>query len=55
VRAPLIKEWYVNIAYRLVDCLKKHGIFIPETVAAWVGGKNTKKDVCFALLGTAGS
>jgi flavin reductase (DIM6/NTAB) family NADH-FMN oxidoreductase RutF len=36
VRAPLVKECYANIECRVVDYIKKHGIFIIDAVEAWV-------------------
>ena len=36
VRAPLIGECLANVECRIVDYIKKHGIFVMDAVAAWV-------------------
>jgi flavin reductase (DIM6/NTAB) family NADH-FMN oxidoreductase RutF len=43
VKAPLIKECYVNIECRVVDHVQKHNIFILDAVAAWVDDKRQEK------------
>jgi flavin reductase (DIM6/NTAB) family NADH-FMN oxidoreductase RutF len=39
VSAPLIKECYANIECKIVDYIKKHGIFVMDGVQAWVDEK----------------
>jgi flavin reductase (DIM6/NTAB) family NADH-FMN oxidoreductase RutF len=39
VKAPLIKECFANIECRVVDYVKKHGIFILDAAAAWIDEK----------------
>jgi flavin reductase (DIM6/NTAB) family NADH-FMN oxidoreductase RutF len=39
-KAPRLKECYANIECRVVDYVKKHGIFVLDAVAAWVDEKH---------------
>jgi flavin reductase (DIM6/NTAB) family NADH-FMN oxidoreductase RutF len=43
VNAPLIKECYANIECRVVDYVKKHGIFVLDAEAAWIDEKRKEK------------
>jgi flavin reductase (DIM6/NTAB) family NADH-FMN oxidoreductase RutF len=43
VSAPLIKECYANIECRVVDYIKKHGIFVLDAVEAWIDNKRREK------------
>jgi flavin reductase (DIM6/NTAB) family NADH-FMN oxidoreductase RutF len=43
VKAPLIKECYANIECRVVDYVKKHGIFVLDAAAAWVDEKRKER------------
>jgi flavin reductase (DIM6/NTAB) family NADH-FMN oxidoreductase RutF len=43
VKAPLIKECYVNIECRVVEYIKRHGIFVLDAVAAWVDEKHKER------------
>ncbi|MDR0721017.1 MAG: flavin reductase [Treponema sp.] len=49
VNAPLIKECYANIECRVVDYIKKHGIFVLDAVAAWVDEKRGEKRLFHAI------
>jgi flavin reductase (DIM6/NTAB) family NADH-FMN oxidoreductase RutF len=49
VGAPLIQECCANIECRVVDYVKKHGIFILDAVAAWVDGRRAEKRLFHAL------
>jgi flavin reductase (DIM6/NTAB) family NADH-FMN oxidoreductase RutF len=49
VGAPLIKECYANLECRVVDYIKKHGIFVLDAVAAWVDGKRKEKRLFHAV------
>jgi flavin reductase (DIM6/NTAB) family NADH-FMN oxidoreductase RutF len=49
VNAPLIKECYVNIECRVVDYIKKHGIFVLDAVAAWIDEKRKEKRLFHAI------
>jgi flavin reductase (DIM6/NTAB) family NADH-FMN oxidoreductase RutF len=49
VNAPLIKECYVNIECRVVDYIKKHGIFVLDAAAAWIDEKRTEKRLFHAI------
>jgi flavin reductase (DIM6/NTAB) family NADH-FMN oxidoreductase RutF len=47
--APLIKECYANIECRVVEYIKKHGIFILDAVAAWIDEKRKEKRLFHAI------
>jgi flavin reductase (DIM6/NTAB) family NADH-FMN oxidoreductase RutF len=49
VEAPLVKECYVNIECRVVDYIKKHGIFIVDAVQAWVDTQRKDKRFFHAI------
>jgi flavin reductase (DIM6/NTAB) family NADH-FMN oxidoreductase RutF len=49
VNAPLIKECYANIECRVVDYIKKHGIFVLDAVAAWADKKRGEKRLFHAI------
>jgi flavin reductase (DIM6/NTAB) family NADH-FMN oxidoreductase RutF len=49
VNAPLIKECYANIECRVVDYIKKHGVFILDALAAWVDEKRKEKRLFHAV------
>jgi flavin reductase (DIM6/NTAB) family NADH-FMN oxidoreductase RutF len=49
VNAPLIKECYVNIECRVVDYVKKHGIFVLDAEAAWIDEKRKEKRFFHAI------
>ncbi|MDR1412123.1 MAG: flavin reductase family protein [Spirochaetaceae bacterium] len=49
VGAPLIKECYANIECRVVDYIKKHGIFILDAEAAWIDERRKEKRLFHAV------
>jgi flavin reductase (DIM6/NTAB) family NADH-FMN oxidoreductase RutF len=49
VGAPLIKECYANIECRVVDYIKKHGIFVLDALAAWIDEKRKEKRLFHAI------
>jgi flavin reductase (DIM6/NTAB) family NADH-FMN oxidoreductase RutF len=49
VKAPLIKECYANIECRVVDYVKKHGIFVLDAAAAWVDEKHKERRFFHAI------
>jgi flavin reductase (DIM6/NTAB) family NADH-FMN oxidoreductase RutF len=49
VNAPLIKECYVNIECRVVDYVKKHGVFVLDAEAAWIDEKRKEKRLFHAI------
>jgi flavin reductase (DIM6/NTAB) family NADH-FMN oxidoreductase RutF len=49
VNAPLIKECYANIECRVVDYVKKHGIFVLDAEAAWIDEKRRDRRFFHAI------
>jgi flavin reductase (DIM6/NTAB) family NADH-FMN oxidoreductase RutF len=49
VGAPLIKECYANIECRIVDYVRKHGIFVMDAVQAWVDEKRKDRRFFHAI------
>jgi flavin reductase (DIM6/NTAB) family NADH-FMN oxidoreductase RutF len=49
VKAPLIKECYANIECRVVDYLKKYGVFVLDALAAWVDEKHQERRFFHAI------
>ncbi|MDR2072177.1 MAG: flavin reductase family protein [Spirochaetaceae bacterium] len=49
VGAPLIKECYANIECRVVDYIKKHGIFVLDAVAAWIDERRKETRLFHAI------
>jgi flavin reductase (DIM6/NTAB) family NADH-FMN oxidoreductase RutF len=49
VSAPLIQECYANIECRVVDYIKKYGIFVLDAVAAWIDEKRKEKRLFHAV------
>jgi flavin reductase (DIM6/NTAB) family NADH-FMN oxidoreductase RutF len=49
VKAPLIQECYANIECRVVEHIKRHGIFVVEAVAAWVNEKHKERRFFHAI------
>jgi flavin reductase (DIM6/NTAB) family NADH-FMN oxidoreductase RutF len=49
VSAPLIQECYANIECRVVDYIKKHGIFVLDALAAWIDEKRGEKRLFHAI------
>ncbi|MDR1696360.1 MAG: flavin reductase family protein [Endomicrobium sp.] len=49
VRAPLIKECFVNIECKVEDYVKKHGIFVLQGVNVWINNKNKDKRLFHAV------
>jgi flavin reductase (DIM6/NTAB) family NADH-FMN oxidoreductase RutF len=49
VNAPLIKECYANIECRVVDYIKKHGIFVLDAAVAWIDDKRKEKRLFHAI------
>jgi flavin reductase (DIM6/NTAB) family NADH-FMN oxidoreductase RutF len=49
VKAPLIKECYANIECRVVEHIKRHGIFVLDAVAAWVDEKHKERRFFHAI------
>jgi flavin reductase (DIM6/NTAB) family NADH-FMN oxidoreductase RutF len=49
VKAPLVKECYANIECRVVDYVKKHGIFVLDAAAAWVDEKRKERRLFHAV------
>jgi flavin reductase (DIM6/NTAB) family NADH-FMN oxidoreductase RutF len=49
VRAPLIKECYANIECRVVEYIKKHGIFVLDALEAWIDEKRGEKRLFHAI------
>jgi flavin reductase (DIM6/NTAB) family NADH-FMN oxidoreductase RutF len=43
VKAPLIKECYVNIECRVADHIQKHGIFVLDALEAWIDERRKEK------------
>jgi flavin reductase (DIM6/NTAB) family NADH-FMN oxidoreductase RutF len=48
VAAPLIKECYANIECRVVDHIKRHGIFVLDGVKAWIDQERKEKRILHA-------
>ncbi|MDR1941989.1 MAG: flavin reductase family protein [Endomicrobium sp.] len=49
VKAPLIKECYVNIECKVCDYVKKHNIFALKGVNAWIDDKKKDKRLIHAV------
>jgi flavin reductase (DIM6/NTAB) family NADH-FMN oxidoreductase RutF len=49
VKAPLIKECYANIECRVVDYVKKHGIFVLDAAAVWVNERHKERRFFHAI------
>ncbi|MFP3089688.1 flavin reductase family protein [Treponema sp. TIM-1] len=49
VDAPLIRECYANIECRVIDYIKKHGIFVLDAMAAWIDEKRKEKRLFHAI------
>ncbi|MCL2390564.1 MAG: flavin reductase family protein [Endomicrobia bacterium] len=49
VRAPLIKECFVNIECKVTDHIKKHGIFVLKGVSAWINNRKADKRLFHAV------
>jgi flavin reductase (DIM6/NTAB) family NADH-FMN oxidoreductase RutF len=49
IKAPLIKECYVNIECKVTDYIKKHDIFILKGVNAWIDSGRKEKRLIHAI------
>jgi flavin reductase (DIM6/NTAB) family NADH-FMN oxidoreductase RutF len=49
VKAPLIKECYVNIECKITDHIEKHGLFIIKGVQAWIDPARKEKRLIHAV------
>jgi flavin reductase (DIM6/NTAB) family NADH-FMN oxidoreductase RutF len=49
VRAPLIKECYANIECKVVEYIKKYGIFVLDAVEAWIDSTRGDKRLFHAV------
>jgi flavin reductase (DIM6/NTAB) family NADH-FMN oxidoreductase RutF len=49
VKAPLIKECYVNIECKITDYIKKHDIFVLRGVNAWIDSGRKEKRLLHAI------
>jgi flavin reductase (DIM6/NTAB) family NADH-FMN oxidoreductase RutF len=49
VKAPLIKECYVNIECKITDYIKEHGLFVVKGVNAWIEPGRKEKRLIHAI------
>jgi flavin reductase (DIM6/NTAB) family NADH-FMN oxidoreductase RutF len=49
VKAPLIKECYVNIECKIIDHIERHNLFVVKGVNAWIDSRRKEKRLIHAI------
>jgi flavin reductase (DIM6/NTAB) family NADH-FMN oxidoreductase RutF len=49
VKAPLIKECYVNIECKITDYIQRHNLFVVRGVNAWIDSRRKEKRLIHAI------